>query len=176
VSGHNKWSKIKHKKAVEDAKKSKAFSKFSHLITYEAKRADGNRDAPALRAVIERARAVNMPSTNIERAIKKGGDKDVNSLEEVMYEAYGPGGSALIIDVLTNNKNRILSEVKQILLKNGASFAERGAASWAFNKKGGEWTPKTTVPLPEKDSKTLKQLMTELEDNDDVQTVYTNVN
>lgn len=175
MSGHNKWSKIKHKKAAEDAKKSKAFSKFARLITLEAKKAVGNKDSPGLRSVIERARAVNMPSENIERAIKKGSEKEAGNLEEVTYEAYGPGGSAFIIECLTDNKNRTLGEIKILFADHEASLAERGAALWAFEKTADKkWLPKTTLPLSTEDSEKLTQLIEILEESDDVQNVYSN--
>ena len=175
MSGHNKWSKIKHKKGAEDARKSKIFSKFARLITLESKKAGGNENTPGLRAVILRARAENMPKDIIERAIKKGVSKEAGSLEEATYEAYGPGGSAIIIEVLTDNKNRTLSEIKQILLTRGATFAEQGAALWAFEKRGSEWIPKTTIPFSAENSEILKQLKETLEEHDDVQKVYTNI-
>lgn len=176
MSGHNKWSKIKHKKGAEDARKSKIFSKFARLITLESKKSGGNTNAPTLRAVIARARTENMPKDIIERAIKKGGDKEAGALEETLYEAYGPEGSAIIIECLTDNKNRALLEVKQILLRHEASFAEKGAALWAFEKKNAEWLPKTKIPISEESVEKLKQLAEELNENDDVQKVYTNAN
>jgi len=174
MSGHNKWSKIKHKKAVEDSKKSKEFSRFSKLITLEAKAAEGNLESPGLRKAIERAKAANMPSANIDRAIKKGSGKDAASLEEVAYEAYGPGGSAFIIDGLTDNKNRTSAEIKHVLSKNGLQLAEQGAASWAFEKQDGEYIPKATIPLSQEDKEKLEKIVNELEENDDIEIVYTN--
>src|SRR5690348_1557363 len=106
MSGHNKWSKIKNKKAVTDAKKSKVFSMFAKMIAVESRKAKGDKNSPSLRAVMERARAVNMPNDNIDRAVAKGAGGDGGNLEEVLYEAYGPGGAALIIEGITDNKNR----------------------------------------------------------------------
>ena len=174
MSGHNKWSQIKNKKGAEDARKSKIFSKFSRLITLESKKSNGSENAPGLRAVIARARAENMPGNIIERAIKKCGDKEARTLEEITYEAYGPRGSALVVECLTDNKNRTLSEVRQILLTHEASLAEKGAALWAFDKKDTAWVPKTKISLSEEGSLKLKQLIEELEEDDDVQKVYTN--
>lgn len=174
MAGHNKWSKVKHKKAVEDAKKSRTFSKFARLITLEAKRTGGDKNAPALRKVIERARAANMPQENIDRAIRRASGKDAAALEEVVYEAYGPGTTALIISALTDNKNRTVSEVKRILAEHGATLAERGAASWAFTKQEGEWIPTITLTLNESDATMLATLIEALEDNEDVQAVFTN--
>jgi len=174
MSGHNKWSKVKHKKAIEDAKKSKEFSKYAQLITIESKKAGGDVNAPGLRKAIERARAANMPQKNIERATKRGLEKDAALLSEVTYEVYGPGGSALIISALTDNKNRTTALVKHILKKYGASLAGPGAVSWAFEKKNGEWIPKTIIPLSKKDKKGLHALEEELRGNKDIQAIFSN--
>jgi len=174
MSGHNKWSKIKHKKAIDDAKKSREFSKFARLISLESKKVTGNTSAPGLRSAILRAKSANMPSQNIERAIKKGVEKDATSLEEVVYEAYGPGGSALIIHGLTDNKNRTTAEIKHLLLQHSSSLAEAGTASWAFEKKEDCWIPKTTMQLEEKDGAQLSSLTKTLKAHDDVQEIFTN--
>lgn len=174
MSGHNKWSKIKNKKAVTDAQKSKVFSKFSQLITIESKKAKGDENSPSLRAVVERAKKENMPISNIEKAIKKGAGTDAGNLEEVLYEAYGPGGAAIIIEGITDNKNRTAAEIKHILSKNGLSLAGQGSAIWAFEKTYEGWEPKQTTPIGEEDGEKLEKLIEELEDNDSVQNVYTN--
>jgi len=174
MSGHNKWSKIKNKKAVTDAAKSKIFSKMAKLISTASKEAGGDTSSPVLRAAIEKARSYNMPASNIERAVKKGVSKDAERLESITYEAYGPSGSALVIEVLTDNRNRAAQEVKTILTKNGASLAAPGAATWAFSKDESGWIPNTTISLSEKDGEALESLMIELEENDDVQDVFTN--
>jgi len=131
-------------------------------------------NAPGLRKAIERAREANMPQANIERAIKKGSGKDAATLEGVMYEAYGPGGSAIVIEGLTDNRNRTSAEIKHVLGKYEASLAGQGAASWAFEKKDEVWIPKTTVPLVEDDKKKLEDLVQELEENEDIQSVFVN--
>ena len=174
MSGHNKWSKIKHKKAATDSKRSKEFSMLAKLITVESKSVEGNIDSPGLRKAIDRAKAANMPTANIDRAVKKGGGKDSALLIEVTYEAYGPGGSALIIEALTDNKNRMSAEIKHTLSKNGLELAGQGAVLWAFEKKDGVWSAKTTIPLSPLDSEKLERLTGELEENEDVQVVYTN--
>lgn len=178
MSGHNKWSKIKHKKAGTDATKSKIFSKMAKLISTASKEAKGDTSSPTLRAAIEKAREYNMPADNIDRAVKKGSGTDALSLEAITYEAYGPGGSALIIEALTDSRNRAAQEVKFILSKHGSSLAAPGSATWAFSKQslseGGAWIPNTTIPLSEEDGKVLGELIEELEDNDEVQDVYTN--
>jgi len=172
MSGHSKWSKIKRQKEVVDAKKGKAFGKFSRLITLESKRAKGDVTSPGLRKVIERARIINMPAGNIERAVKKGLEKEAGALEEVLYEAYGPAGSAILIMGLTDNKNRTSAEIKHLLTKNGASIAPPGAASWAFEKKDDGWFPKIPTTLSSEDRERLTALVADLEENDDVQSVY----
>ncbi len=174
MAGHNKWSKIKNKKAATDAAKSKIFSKMAKLIATASKEAKGDTSSPTLRAAIEKAREYNMPADNIERAVKKGAGSDAESLESITYEAYGPGGCALIIETLTDNRNRTAQEVKQIFSKHGFSIATPGSASWAFTKENNEWKPNMTVPLSEEDGKVLETLVGDLEDNDDVQDVYTN--
>jgi YebC/PmpR family DNA-binding regulatory protein len=174
MSGHNKWSKIKHKKAGTDAAKSKIFSKLARAISTASRQVNGDVNSPTLRAVIEKAREYNMPSDNIERAVKKGAGADAESLEHITYEAYGPGGSALIIEALTSNRNKAAQEVKFILSKNGFALANPGSASWAFTKENSEWVPKQLVAISEEDGNVLEKLIEELEDNDEVQDVYTN--
>src|SRR5438105_4825547 len=129
MSGHNKWSKIKRQKEKTDGQKSKIFGKMVKMISVEAKKAGGNLNSPGLRTAIEKAKAMNVPNDNIERAIKKS--SEAGEMELVVYEAYGPGGCAMIIEVLTDSKNRANQEVKTILAKNGLALAGMGAASWA---------------------------------------------
>jgi YebC/PmpR family DNA-binding regulatory protein len=174
MSGHNKWSKIKHKKAATDAQKSKIFSKYSKLIALEAKKAHGDINSPGLKAVIDRAKKDNMPSDNIDRAVKKASDPDTASMEELVYEAYGPSGVAIVITGLTDNRNRMAAEMKHILSKNGASLAAQGAAIWAFNKEEGQYKATVTVSLSDDDLEKLSALIETLEENDDVQDVFTN--
>ncbi len=173
MAGHNKWSKIKHKKAASDAQKSKLFAKHAKLIAVEAKKAKGV-VSPGLKAAIERARKDNMPNDSVERAIKKASDPDTLATEEVVYEAYGPSGAALVIVGLTNNKNRTAAEIKHLLSKNGAALAAPGSALWAFAREESEYHPTTHVELSEEDSEKILALINELEENDDVQGVYTN--
>ncbi|TSC61675.1 MAG: hypothetical protein G01um101448_193 [Parcubacteria group bacterium Gr01-1014_48] len=174
MSGHNKWSKIKHKKAASDAKKSKGFSKIVRLLTVEAKAALGNRSAPNLKAAIEKARSVNMPSDTVERAIKKGESADASQMTAITYEAYGPGGVAIVIETLTENRNKTAAEIKHILSKRGLSLAGIGAASWAFQKEGVSWIPKITIEVNDTDLKQIAGIVEDLEDNDEVQEVFIN--
>jgi YebC/PmpR family DNA-binding regulatory protein len=174
MSGHNKWSKIKHKKAASDAKKSNVYSKLVKLIQTESKTAKGDVSSPGLRAAIEKAKGENMPKDTIDRAVKKGASNDTASMEHVTYEAYGPGGCALIIEGLTDNKNRTAAEIKHLLSKNGLQLAAPGSAVWAFEKTKDGWEAKTTTSLSSEDGEKLERLLEELDEHDDVQDVYIN--
>jgi YebC/PmpR family DNA-binding regulatory protein len=175
MSGHNKWAQIKRKKAVTDAKKSKIFTKIVRLIGSEARLAKGDTNAPGLRAAIEKAKEANMPSDNIERAIKKASEPSA-TLTPITYEAYGPAGVGIIIDTLSENRNKTAQEIKFILSSNGYPLAGIGSVSWAFTKAhaGAPWQPTAFVEVSEQDAEALEQLIDALEENDDVQEVYTN--
>ncbi len=174
MAGHNKWSKIKHKKAATDAQKSKIFGKLVRLIQVEAKKSGGNVDSPGLKLAIEKANKANMPKDNIERAIKKASES--NDQQEVLFEAYGPGGVGIIITGLTDNNNRTNQEVKYILSKNGGNLGSPGSVSWNFTQnKEREWVPNTTIEIEESDFETLERIVELLEEQEDVQDVYVNV-
>lgn len=138
MSGHSKWAKIKHKKGAEDAKRGAAFTKMIREITAAAKDGGGSLDSNArLRAAVDRAKGINMPLVNIENAIKKGtGELPGVVYETVTFDAYAPGGVALLIEGLTDNKNRTTAEIRNILSKKGGSLAGPGATSYLFSKKG----------------------------------------
>ena len=138
MSGHSKWSSIKHKKGATDAKRGKIFSKLIKEITVAARLGGGDPASnPRLRTSIQAAKAENMPKDNIERAIKKGtGELEGTSFEEVNYEGYGPGGVAMLIDCLTDNKNRTVADIKHIFDRHGGSLGEPGCVAWMFEKKG----------------------------------------
>lgn len=176
MSGHNKWAQIKHKKAITDSKKSKIFSKLVRFIAVEAK-LSGGKESPGLRAAIEKAKKVNMPSENIERAIKKAGEHG-SHMDSILYEAYGPGGVGIMIETLTDSKNRTAQDIKHILVKNGFALAGIGSVAWSFKKEitpsGLTWNPTTTTSPSDEDLELLEKLVDELEENDDVQDVYTN--
>lgn len=172
MAGHSKWAKLKHTKGKTDAQKSKAFSKLVRFISVEAKKAKGDRTSPGLRAAIEKARAANMPSDNIDRAIDKAAAS--GEMEQMVYEAYGPGGVALIIEGYTDSRNRTTQEIKHLLSLHGGAMAQQGAASWAFTKVEGKLEPTTTVELSDEDGEKLSTLVDALEDHDDVSEVYTN--
>ena len=138
MSGHSKWHTIKHKKGALDAKRGKIFTKIIKEITVAARLGGGDPEAnPRLRTVMLKAKGANMPKDNIERAIKKGtGDLDGVTYVELVYEAYAPGGVAMIIEAMTDNKNRTAADVRSILTKGGGSLGESGCVSYMFNKKG----------------------------------------
>jgi len=174
MSGHNKWSKIKHKKAATDAAKSKVFGKMARLITVESKKCGGNTSSPALATAIERAKDVSMPKDNIERAIAKGASSDSGTLDEVTYEAYGPGGVAIVVTALTDNRNRTAPEIKHILTKAGLELAAPGSAAWAFTHSYEGYEANSTVEISDEDGAKLESLIEALDEQDDVQEVYTN--
>ena len=135
MAGHSKWAQIKRKKAVTDEKRSKIFSKTARLIAVESKKAKGDTQAPGLRLAIQKAKEVNMPAENIERAVRKGREDTTAGMEEVVYEAYGPGGSAFLLSGLTDNSNRTTNEIKHILDDRGGRLATAGSVLWLFEKK-----------------------------------------
>ncbi|MCI0698883.1 YebC/PmpR family DNA-binding transcriptional regulator [candidate division KSB1 bacterium] len=138
MSGHNKWAKIKHKKAATDAAKGRVYTRLIKEITLAARMGGGDESGNArLRKAILDAKAANMPASNVERAIKKGtGELEGVNYEEVAYEGYGPGGVAIIAELITDNKNRAVSEIRHIFSKHGGNLASAGAVSWKFDKKG----------------------------------------
>ncbi|MDO7975669.1 YebC/PmpR family DNA-binding transcriptional regulator [Oceanotoga teriensis] len=147
MSGHNKWANIKHRKGAQDAKRSKAFTKIIREITIAARDGGGDADAnPRLRSAVDKAKAANMPKDKIETAIKKGtGELEGEELTELLYEGYGPAGVALLISVVTDNKNRSAQEIRHLLSKGNGSLAEAGAVSWNFERKGLIKVPKEEV-------------------------------
>jgi YebC/PmpR family DNA-binding regulatory protein len=237
MSGHSKWSTIKRKKAANDAKRGKMFTRLAREITIAAREGGDPETNFALRLAVDRARQANMPKDNIERAIKRGtGElKDDMIIEEILYEAYAPNGVALLLEVATDNRNRSLSEIKHALSRGGGSMAEPGAVSWQFEQKGYitieaegadyeeiflvaadagaddvvddadlievftpreglqavqealkeagveveearlEWVPKNDVGLASEDAMKVMGLIEQLEDLDDMQMVYSNL-
>ena len=173
MSGHNKWSKIKHKKAASDGARSKVFSKHATLIAMESRAAAGNLASPSLAAAIDRAKKDSMPKDNIDRAVAKGAGSDGAKLESVTYEAYGPGGVAMIIAVVTDNNNRTAPEIRHIFTKAGLQLGSPNSALWAFTKTATGYTPQSPTELSDEDGEKLANLIETLEDNDDVQDVYT---
>lgn len=237
MAGHSKWANIKHKKAREDDKRGKIFTKLSKEITLVAREGGGDSNGNArLRLLLEKAREVNMPNDNISRAIKKGtGELPGVAYEQCTYEGYGPHGIAVIVDMLTDNKNRIAAEMRRLFSQHGGSLGETGSVSWMFQKLGViklascswdedqlldalidfdiqdiqkdeqfcsiytepksldvvrqklqtlglkvesaelEWVPKTPLDLPEEQAQKAYDFLSELDDHDDVNNVYTNL-
>lgn len=174
MSGHNKWSQIKRQKGAADAAKSNAFGKLARRIIVESKAAKGDVNAVGLRSVIDKARQLNMPKDKIMAAVAKGVSNDAEAMDPITYESYGPGGAAIIIDALTDNRNRTAQDIKHILTKNGLALAAQGSATWAFEKTNEGYTPKTTVPLSDTDNESLMKIIEELDSHDDIEEVYTN--
>ncbi len=177
MSGHSKWHSIKHKKAREDAKRGKVFTKLIRELTVSARAGGGDPSMnPRLRTAIDRAKAENMPADNIDRAIKKGtGDLEGVRYEEHTYEGYGPGGTAILVEVMTDNKNRCTAEIRHIFSKQNGNLGENGCVSWIFEKRGYISIPSDTV-----DEETLMDIALEagaddiVEDKEDKQfEVYT---
>jgi len=236
MSGHSKWSSIKHQKGVTDARRGQLFTKLAREITVAARQGGSNTESNfQLRIAIQRARSNNMPLDNIERAIKRGsGGAEGSDLIEMVLEGYGPGGAAILVDAFTSNRNRTIQEVRQILTRHGGSMGESGCVSWNFLNMGvitveidgqdsDEFTlfaidagaddvktdneyieiytkpqdleevrkkieskhdiasteyariPQTTMKLPEKQSSQVMRILEQLEELDDVQHVFTNV-
>lgn len=142
MSGHSKWATIKHKKAATDAKRGKAFTRLIKEITIAARNGgdpDGN---PRLRTAIVAAKAVSMPSDNIKKAIMRGtGELEGGQIEEVMFEGYGPGGAAILVNVATDNRNRTVSEIRHLFSKNGGNMGEQGSVAWMFERRSQIFVP-----------------------------------
>jgi YebC/PmpR family DNA-binding regulatory protein len=173
MSGHNKWSQIKHQKAKTDGQKSKIFSKHASVISMESKKALGNLASPGLIAAIERAKKDSMPKENIDRAVAKGSGTDGSTLSEVLYETYGPGGVAMLITAVTDNPNRTTPEIKHILSKHGLQLGSAGSASWAFTKTQERYIPNTPMNIADDEGEKLGTVIEALEDHDDVQDIFT---
>lgn len=176
MSGHSKWSQIKHQKGITDKKRGQIFSKLLNAVTIAAKTDPNPQFNPRLRSAIEKARENNVPQDNIERAVKKVSEGAEN-IEELILEAYGPGGIAILIESITDNKNRSISEIKKVLGDNGAKWAESGSVRWAFETPAagqGEWTAKFPQEISEEDKVSLAKLIDALEVRDDIQKITTN--
>jgi YebC/PmpR family DNA-binding regulatory protein len=173
MSGHNKWSKIKHKKAATDAERSRVFSKHARLIAMASRVAGGDVTSPALAAAITRAKQDAMPKENIERAVAKGLGADSAGLTSVLFECYGPGGVAMLIAAVTDNNNRTSQEVKHVLTKAGYQLGTPGSAAWAFTKTAAGYTPINPQTLDTATGEALAELIEALCTVADVTDVYT---
>lgn len=171
MAGHNKWTQIKRQKGASDAKRSQLFGKLARMISSQVKVAGGDRNATAVKQAIEKARAADMPADTIERAISKATEQ--KDLETIVYEAYGPGGAGLLIEVMTDSRNRAAQEVRHALAKNGFALGAIGSVMWGFRKTGGQFEPIMTIPLSDEDAELLARLVDDLEALDDVQEIIT---
>mgnify|MGYP001584865548 FL=1 len=176
MSGHNKWSQIKRQKGTEDGKRSKLFGMLGKTISIEAKRANGDRNLPGLRAAIEKARVANMPNENIDRAIKNATEKGNAELLEVLYEAYGPGGVAILIEGITDNNNRTSQEIRHLLDEHGGNLAAPGSVTWAFQKINNlEWAAENLAEVSDEDREKVNNLLENLEEHADIKKTVTNL-
>jgi YebC/PmpR family DNA-binding regulatory protein len=175
MSGHSKWSTIKHKKAAKDAKRGKVFTKLIKEITVAARMGGGDINAnPRLRTAVITARQSSMPADNIERAIKKGtGELEGVSYEEITYEGYGPGGVAVMVETLTDNKNRTLPEIRSIFDKNAGNLGSAGTVAWIFTKKGLLTVERKGVDEDKVMEAALEAGADDVQESDDVLEVYT---
>ena len=169
MSGHSKWASIKHKKGAADAKRGKIFTRIIKELTVAARAGGGDADSnPRLRTIIAEAKASNMPADNIKRAIRRGtGEEPGVSYDEITYEAYGPGGAAMIIDVLTDNKNRAVGEIRHILTRHGGNLAEANAVAWMFSKRGYIVVPKSKAKEEDLMAAALEAGADDLRDDED---------
>jgi YebC/PmpR family DNA-binding regulatory protein len=179
MSGHSKWSQIKHRKAITDKKKAQTFGKVAKAISIAARENPDPKMNLKLKTLIDQAKSINMPNDNIERLLKRAKDKSDAALEELQIEAIGPGNTSIIITAITDSRNRTMNEVKIILTKNDGKLAGEGALSWMFTKEraeDGSWvfTPTFTSPISESDQEDLNKLFEALDDNDDVQDIFSN--
>ncbi len=172
MSGHSKWANIKRQKEVVDAKKGQAFSKVVREISVAARQGGGDINAnPTLRSVVDKARAMNMPKDKIERAIAKGaGNLPGVSYVEAIYEGYGPGGVAIMVECMTDNKNRTVAEVRNVFNKGGGNLADAGSVAYVFSGK----IPAFKVPLSESDQAQFDGLIEALGELDDVVEIFHN--
>ena len=165
MSGHSKWSQIKRQKEVTDKKRGNLFTKLGHTIAIAARPGDDPQSNPQLRLAIEQAKKAGMPKDNIERAIKRGAGKlEGSQLEEITYEAFGPGGIALIIQVVTDNRNRTISDVRSILTKHGGRLGDSNSVQWMFTRKGVIRIDQAELSDQEKEELELKVIDAGVED------------
>jgi len=175
MSGHSHWAGIKHKKEATDQKRGKVFSKLLKAISAAVKTEPNPDFNPRLRTAIMKAREASVPQENIDRAVKRAAEAE-GALEELVFEAYGPGGAAIIADAISDNRNRTVQEIKMILKESGGKWAESGSVRWAFElvASAGGWKARFPQAIPQEDKKKLEALVAALEENDDVQDVFTN--
>lgn len=174
MSGHSKWSQIKHQKGVADQKKGQLFSKFAKKISITAR--DGIDPAAnyKLQAAIDEARSVNMPKENIDRAIKRANEKDARSLATIIVQAMGPLSVAIIVEAITDNQNRTISDLRNILAKHGAKMVPENSLNWMFDKN---WISRSPINIESNEEREkFEKLFEELDNHDDVENIFSNLN
>jgi YebC/PmpR family DNA-binding regulatory protein len=175
MSGHSHWAGIKHKKEAEDKKRGQVFSKILAAITAAAKTEPNPEFNPKLRSLIEKAKSEKVPQENITKAIERA-SSSLESIEELLLEAYGPSGIAFLIEAATDNRNRTISEIKNLLNDLGAKWAEPGSVKWAFEENQEGWSPKFKNDVSDEDKTKIKDIILKLEGHPDILKVYTNAN
>jgi transcriptional/translational regulatory protein YebC/TACO1 len=173
MAGHSKWKQIKHRKAAADAKKSNVFGKMARAISAAVRAAQGNVNAPAVTAIVERAKRVDMPKENIERALARGSNTDEAALDTLLFEAFAPGGIALLIVSITDSRNRTVQEIKHLLSEYDIPLGSAGSSAWAFNKTPEGYEALSPTQPDTETKEALAALLADLEAHDDVQAVYT---
>lgn len=176
MAGHSHWAGIKHKKEITDKKRGAAFSKLLKAITAAAKTEPNPDFNPRLRTAVQKAKDNKVPAENIERAIKKASESG-EAMDELLFEAYGPGGVAILMTAITDNRNRTVAEIKSILNKSGGKWAESGSVQWAFESPepgSDEWKAKFPQDISDEDGAKLLSIIENLEDHDDIQKIFTN--
>jgi YebC/PmpR family DNA-binding regulatory protein len=180
MSGHSKWAQIKHQKGITDLKRGRVFSKLLAAITAAARSEPDPNFNPHLRSAIEKAKENQVPNDNIERAVKHAAEAGQN-MEELLFEAYGPGGVAILVEAISDNRNRTVAEIKKILNDHHGKWADIGSVRWAFEQTadknvqaGGGWQAKFPQEMNTADRKLLAALLAALDEQTDVQRVHTN--
>ena len=176
MSGHSKWSQIKHKKRAADQKRGQLFSKLSKMISIAARKGINPDANIELKNAIEKARTFNMPGENIERAIKRAADKDIAQLNAIRIEAVGQNSSAFIIEAITDNSNRTISEIKNIFKNYDIKMVQPNSLMWMFSKADGDFTPNNPLEIKDEKLKTkIKNFLEELDNNEDIKEIYYNI-
>lgn len=174
MAGHSKWHQIRRKKELTDQKRGQSFSKVLRAISVAAKGEPNPEFNPRLRAAVEKAKQLNVPQENIEKAISRT-SVQAGDFEEITVEVYGPGGTAFIVEAVTDNKNRTVQEIKNILRDGGGRLGGPHSVLWAFTNENGEWKPKFKQETSEENKDKAEKLIRSLEEQGDVQKIYTNL-
>lgn len=172
MSGHSKWSQIKHRKGIADQKKGQVFSKLANKITIAARGGTDPASNYRLQSAVDEARAANVPKENIERAIKRAEEKDAATVEEVVIQAMGPGGVAVVVEAITDNKNRTISKIRHLFTEHEFKMVPENSLNWMFTQS---WKPHAPIEAAPEAKERLDKLLETLRENEDVENVYTNL-